>query len=312
MKKLLVLYITFFTTWAFASPELMNFMQGSQAQTYCEESYQQEHGRLEILETNSKQVVYVFRNHMTSKVVIIDLQTWKERLLFFEDKITDLELAEDKIFVLTKDKFISINLHDFSLDFEFRTLPENMKYKRHSYATGFSLDETNIYIAHGEYGVVKTSRKNFSDKMILNPAVPQSSSSQRSMITDIVGNKLNLFFVYDNITSGSKSKAFEGMVIWDKLNDQVEKIVPLNQKKEGYYLPKIKITSTQIIMQNLYLIFKYDLNKIKKNRYLKASQRIWSVENGKLTHRAMILDDLIAGCIKDNSTFKTSSIAVSR
>ena len=229
-----------------------------------------------------------------------------------ENRITDIELIEDKIFILTMDKFISLNLNDLSKDFEFRTLPKNMNYKRHSYAKGFSFDESFFYIAHGEYGVIKTSRIDFLNKKILNPAVPQSSNSQRSMITDVAGNNTNLFFVYDNITSSSKNKAFEGMVILKKMNDKLEKIIPLNQKKEGYYLPKIKITSTQIIMQNLYLIFKYDLNKIKQNRFLNPSQRIWNIENGKFTHRALVLDNLIAGCIKDNHTFKTSSVALNR
>ncbi len=308
MKTIILVLMSILSSTLSANIDLEKFLSSEAAGDLCTRN----NSSLFSMETNGEKLIYHFQDNLQATLVQVNLKTGGESVLKLEDKIRDIEIVEDQLYILTSERLFGLDLETFSILYSLRTLPENMGYSKERRATGFHIDRNSIYIAHGEYGTAVINRTNFSDRYFINPDLPHVQAGHRSKVTDVVGNDENIYISYDNITNTSKNRAFEGIVVWSKNNNKLSKIIPLNQKMEAFYLPEMRINQNFILMQNLHLIFKYDLSKLSGSRTLRPSLRIWKIENGKFTHRALRYKDYIGGCVQDNSSGKVSSVLIKK
>lgn len=306
MKIITIVLMSILSSTLSANTDLERFFNSEIAKDLCRRN----NNSLFSTETNGEKIIYHFQDNLQATLVQVNLKTGGESVLKIEDKIRDIEIFEDQLYILTSERLFGLDLDTFSILYSLRTLPENMSYGKERVATGFHIGKNSIFIAHGEYGTAVINRTNFSDRNFINPELPHAQNGHRSKATDVVGNDENIFIAYDNITNTSKNRAFEGLVIWNKKKNELSKIIPLNQKMEAFYLPEMRINKNFILMQNLHLIFKYDLKKLAGSRTLRPSLRLWKIDNGKFTHRALRYKDYIGGCVQDNSSGKIRSVLI--
>lgn len=305
MKFLLV--CLFFSLSPLASSmTLEDFFMSKGANSICQKALTvSSHGirkqHLRFVTGDMQQVYFVFNYNDYAEVEVFNTYTEKWRTLKFKEKIVDITLDKSEALFLTPKNLLSADRETFQLNYQFPTLPKNISYFKHAYASGLVKAGNDFYIAHGKYGVVKYDKEN-RNYHIFKPEVPQPQSGHISLLVDIHKKDDLLYLSYDDLTLARKSKAFEGVVLWSLKEDKVSDIIPLNQRKEGYYRPHFISDNARqetLYIANFNLLFKHDLTEIPGSRYMWPNKRIWKHSAGDAIGRLMILDGVGYGCFED-------------
>ncbi len=230
-----------------------------------------------------------------------------ESMIDFDSSVKNIQLQGDEVIITTSKDLLVLNQEDNSTLFKFRTLPSNMAISKNGGAFGAYKYKGVYYIAHGKLGIIPFDTKTMTHLSLIMPHLDQSDERMISMVTGIAGSQNKLYLAYDDLTLSSRSKAFEGVVIFDLDNKSTLKRVRVNQSRESYYMPSLVLDSEELIVSNLNLNFRHDLKKLMRARYMKPKKRIWRYPLGELIGRGYIQDLKIFGCFKNRETKTISS-----
>ena len=253
---------------------------------------------LSFVAGNENYAFFVSNKNKNYEVKVIALDSGVESIFNLEKQVVDIKIDQGEIFILTHDR-LNIYNENLKLIESTRTLPKQINYKKHGLATGMAIKDHIVYLSHGDYGFSQYDRKILKIKELINPAVPQPLDGHRSSIAGIAVKDNYLYLSYDDITLHQKTKAFEGLVIWDLHTQDVHRIIPVNQRKEAYYKPTLTIDRDELVIANLHLNFRHKLKKLETDRYMKPLLRLWKYPAGKLIGKGFVLSGEIYGCFHD-------------
>ena len=300
MKLFICLFL--FPLTVLGNTNLKQFFKSSYADQICQKTLRVQgnytYRNLSFVAGNEDFTFFVSNKNNNYQVKVITLNSGVESTINLEKQVVDIKVDQGEIFILTQDQLYIYN-ENFKLIESTRTLPKHINYKKHGFATGMAIKDHIVYLSHGDYGFSVYDRKNLKIKELINPAVPQPLDSHRSSIAGIAVKDNYLYLSYDDITLHQKTKAFEGVVIWDLRSQDVHKIIPLNQRKEAYYRPTLTIDRDELVIANLHLNFRHKLIKLETDRYMKPLLRLWKYPAGKLIGKGFVLNGKIYGCFHD-------------
>lgn len=305
MKLLIILFLSL--TNVYAKTTLTQFFNSNEATNLCKDSQVNNRQTLKFVKGDDFEAYFLYSKKNMSRVVIYDLSRNAKREISIEGEIQDVLINETEVFYLTKKTLYIAERFTDKLVKKMRTLPSGMSHKKYATARGVYTVNNTIYIAHGEYGVVVFDREYGKYLPFINPLMPQPATSHRSLVTDVEGKDGKLYISYDNITLGSDSRAFEGLMIWDILTSSPQKIIPINQRREAYHLSHLTIDRDELFITNLFLNFRHKLKKLERDRVMRPMQRIWSYPAGKLVGRSLIYSQEIFGCFYNPNSNKNSA-----
>jgi hypothetical protein len=303
MKTFIILVL--FMGSAFANADLPSFFSSYQADQICQKSMPINNSsmntplRFIYSDKQNEEVYFAFTRNNFTEITIYNTTTGSEREVKFEGRIKDILVENNEVFYLTDTTlYIAEQFTDRFIS-KIRTLPSNMNYQKYGVARGIYIDNDILYIAHGIYGVMIFDRVYNQHMGVLNPFISQPHPGHRSMVTDVEGVNGKLYFTYDDVTLARNSKAFEGLMIWDLVSQRQHRLIPVNQRKEAYYQSNLTVDGDELIITNLHLNFRHNLNKLETDRYMRPLQRIWRYPKGKLIGRAFVMNKMLYGCFHD-------------
>lgn len=225
-------------------------------------------------------------------------------------RVVDMEITENSLWAVANSYTKETKLYriDFFEDqaISIKNYPtHNLQADLGKYdkAYGLSSDDKFVYIAHGGIGLVKFDIKNEKPidhiKSELNPG-----TSHRSYITDALVVRDKIFVGADNITYNfsNKTRAFEGYAILDRETLKLTKRIPINQKREALFEPKLfhNKSKDQIVMSTLHLHFVNRISSLSKSKIFVPEMRIFRYQKGKPIGLSDVTDSMITGCFKDD------------
>lgn len=306
MKYLMLfLFVTNFNT--FASYELDQFFKGPKGSDICQDARDVNGNMmktyLQFIKADNKEVYFVFYRNRTSVVSINDLNTSNEYLMSFEqEKVVDILIEQDRILFLTPTKFVVVDRQSRNKIFESATLPSYLSYGRNALATGVKRVGDRLYVSHGIHGVTRYDAHNLGYLGLVKPKVTQPQPFHISAVTGLEIHNNILYMAMDDVTLVTDSKAFEGLVLYDLKSKSFVREIPVNQRREAYYKPRLYIEGDELFVTNLNLIFRHRINQVYTDRYMNPYYRIWKYPNGELVGRSLILNEKVYGCFHDYST----------
>lgn len=299
--KLLICLILFPLT-ALGNTHLKQFFKSSYADQVCQKTLRVQgnytYRNLSFVAGNENHTFFVSNKNNNFEVKVISLRSGVENIINLEKQVVDVKINQGEIFVLTQNH-LYIYDEDLKLVESSRTLPKQINYKKYGYATGMAIKDHIVYISHGDYGFSQYDRKVLKIKELINPAVPQPLSSHRSSLAGIAVMDNYLYLSYDDITLHQKTKAFEGVVIWNLQSQDIHRVIPVNQRREAYYKPSLTVDRDELIIANLHLNFRHKLKSLETDRYMNPLLRLWKYPAGKIIGKGFVLNGEIYGCFHD-------------
>lgn len=223
------------------------------------------------------------------------------------DKIIDLKVFNDKIYVLHEDK-VSIYTKEFIL---LNQISIKMSiFSKHDLPTSFELHENKIYIGHGERGLVVINIDDESQEIYSYP-LPHAST-QRSKITGIAIHGQFLIMLFDNITYdfNTDKRAFEGVVISSFDNLKSGHAISIRQDREAHHEGNLYISGNKLYSQHLHILFELDIKKLLNGKYFYPQRRLFNFEDQYIYGRATVINKNVIGCFRqyepETDTFKLS------
>jgi hypothetical protein len=297
------LILFFLSVNALASTQLDNFFRGKVANDLCQQA-KVNNGNisrtyLKMIKSDEADVYFVFYKKGVSTLTGIDIITEKKTEIEVEGQIVDVVFTKSEVYFLAETEVYVIDRATNRLKDRFSTLPRSYQYKKYAMARGLYIANDEIYIAHGTYGVSVIDKITGAHIKFINPAVPQPMSAHISTLSDIEGKDGVLYFVYDDVTLARKSKAFEGLMLYDLKNLKPIKTIRVNQKVEGYFQPNLTMLEDDLIISNLNLNYRHQLSKLNRDKLMKPQQRIWKYETGVLIEKGLIKENKVYGCFEE-------------
>lgn len=280
-----------------------DFFNSMTAKALCAEE------KINIIRGDENTIAFSYMSKRESYVKLVNLVDGNIQKLEQKDKIKDILFIQDKIFILTTKELIQYERQTGYEISRTRTLPNNLIYGKYRGARGLYLTDSSIFIAHGIYGIIELDRYSLEHLRILNPSVPQPNDAHISMVTDIEGKDGKLYATLDNVTigPGPDERAFEGLIIYDHLNDKMIRVIPVNQRKEAYHMSTLTMLEDELIISNLHLNFRHKLSKLATDRTMRPFQRLWRYPQGSLKGHPYITNTKIYGCFENFNTGVISS-----
>jgi hypothetical protein len=302
MKSFLILLLPLCFD-AFAGENLLTFFNSSQANRICQQAVvttqNTQRTYLRFIQGDEREAFFVFYKNRMSTVLIANLASGVEKEIKFEGKLVDIAIKNDEIYYLTQEDLFIVDRIKNKLIERVSTLPAGHKYTEDAYARGLFVRGTKVYFAHGTYGVSVYDRAQAQHLDFITPVVPQPASNHISMVADIEGKEGKLYLVYDDVTLAKKSKAFEGIIIWNLDQARIHRTIKVNQLVEGYYKSNLTMLRDEIMITNLSLNYRHKLSKLEGDRLMKPQQRIWKYPKGGVIGRALIKEETLYGCFND-------------
>jgi hypothetical protein len=290
----------------YANTKLDSFFKTNEAANMCKKSSRSNGNvrrtSIKFLKNNDQSVFYASSLDGLSRVDEYSFDGKLVKEYIFEGLITDISFYKNETIFLLRNEMYVVDTFTKKLILKTKTLPKGMAYSQYGRANGVYVYNDIYYIAHGENGIIpydKKLRKHLSP-IVLN--IPQPNSGLKSMITDIVGVGSKVYFTIDDLTLSHRSKAFEGLMIYDLDLKKALKIIPVNQGIEAYYMSNLSINNDELVITNLHLNFIHKLSRLERDRYMKPQRRIWKYSAGKLLGRSIISGNKIYGCFLNEAT----------
>jgi hypothetical protein len=308
MKLLLLLLLS---TDLYANTNLDSFFKSNEAKDMCLKS-SHSNGRvrrtsIKFLKHDEQSLYYASSLDGFSRVIEYAYDGSITKEYTFEGSITDIAFYNDEVIFLLRENMYVVNKFTKKLIFRTNTLPAGLNYSKYGNANGVYVYKDIYYIAHGKHGIIPFDKKlnKHLPAVVLN--IPQPQVGHKSMITDIVGGGSKVYFTLDDLTLSHRSKAFEGLMIYDLDTQSTLKTIPVNQGLEAYYMSNLSLNNDELVITNLHLNFIHKFSKLERSRYMKPQRRIWKYSNGKLLGRAIISGKKLYGCFLDESANKLSA-----
>jgi len=302
MNMVLTILVGITSINVFAKNKIETFFQSNLAQGLCEETMVSNKRTLQFINGDDSEIAYIYSDRINSLLKLVDINSNLIREFEFKGSIQDIILLRNEFYVLTETELYKMNREFGYEEVRIRTIPSHLRYGRSYNARGLFISDTKIYLAHGIHGVVEIDKQTNKILRVFKPTVPQPMAELISTVTDIEGRDGKLYLSYDDISLVRNGKAFEGILIYSLALDSIEKIVPVNQRKEAYYLSNLVMLKDRFVVTNLHLNYVHDLKKLNSDRFMSPSKRLWKYSLGKIIGRAFINEEAINGCFYDDLT----------
>lgn len=254
-------------------------------------------------------------------ITALDNQSGKVLFSVFLEgfKVADMEVRNEELWAVTNDGFkaselVRLSFFDGQVEAIKKYPTHNLSVEPEKYnkAYGLSVDEKSVYIAHGGLGIVRFDIQDEKPIEHINPDV-NPGNSHRSYTTDLIVINDKLYLGMDNITYdfNSKTRAFEGYAILNKSDFKLVKRIPINQKREALFEPKLfyNKAKNEMIMSTWYLHFTNKLDKLEKSNLFVPERRIYRYKKGKPIGLASVKNGQITGCFRDDNELPAQSFA---
>lgn len=299
----------------FAYSKLDQFFHSSISHQLCSEAIEVRrditYNYLEFIHADESEVYFVYHKNGTSAVFIHNLDSGEKDLISFENtKIVDILIDNKRVIYLSQSKFIVVDRLTGSKLFESLTLPDELSYGKSALATAVKQRKDLLYVAHGTYGVNVYRAETLEYLNTIPLQVTQTESFHVSEVTGIEIKDNTLYMAVDDVTLATDSKAYEGLVLYDLVLKKFTKEIPVNQRREAYYKPRLYIEKDEMFVTNLNLIFRHEIKKIRSHRYMKPTRRVWKYPEGRLIGRSFIKKNKVYGCFYNDSTGQKSADVV--
>lgn len=311
MKSLLLLSLI---SSAVNATTLDHFFTTETAQNYCEKAQQREGNRaktlLKKIESNANKVLFLYSSGGYSIITISDFNGEGTSEIRVKQTVNDIKVSGNDLVVVSDTNIILYDLETLKEVRTRRTLDEGQQYSKYNKAYEAYIHNDDLYIAHGEAGVIKYELSTLAKLTIINPKFKQPTTALRSLISGVTGNGTYLYLGVDNVNYdfGRDKRAFEGIGIYNLKMNKLEKAISVNQNQEAYHLPSLQIVGSDLWINNLHLYFQHDLKKLHKTkRYLNPDLRVYSYTPGYLVGRALLKGKAFYGCFFDRNHTKISA-----
>jgi hypothetical protein len=258
----------------------------------------------------------------SNMLVFLDNNTGKSLFsLYMEDyRASDIKIEDNAAWIVAN-KLHAKDSRLYKVDFEktqvmgiehFPTHNETTELGKFDKAYGIDSDENFVYIAHGGLGLVSFSKEHLKPVKLralgLNP-----NTSHRSYITDILVYEDKILMGADNITYdfNNKTRAFEGYAVLNRADQKLLKKIPINQKREALFEPKLFLSGSDIVMKTMHLHFVNKAKDLLAADMFTPQKRIYRYTRGKPIGESFTVDGKILGCFKDDKNMPPRTFASS-
>lgn len=255
-----------------------------------------------IINASDKYVYMGLSADGDGRVIIKNRSTHEETMIDFDSSVKNIQIQSNEVLITTSDELLVLNKSDNTTLLKIKTLPSHISISKNGTAFGAYKYSGVYYIAHGKLGVIPFDTASMTHLPAIESNIVQRDERMISMVTGIAGVKNKLYLAYDDLTLSRRSKAFEGILIFDLDTMRKIKTVSVKQALEAYYLPSLTIDGDELIVSNFNLNFRHNLKKLMRARYMKPIKRIWKYTKGDLIGKGLIKDLNIYGCFKNKKT----------
>lgn len=230
--------------------------------------------------------------------------------IMMREPILDFEAIGNFVWAISKTTLYKIDLSRFRVVAEFPNQIETQNPEKYEVAYGLTTFENKVFIANGSLGISVFDTK--SEKFIqhLKPGLKQPNPKHISYATDVIVSQNKLIVIYDNATYDfvGKMRAYEGFAIYNIQSGLLEKLIPVDQKREAIFEPKLMIDQNKVILSSMHLFFENQISNLLSSSMYNPQRRIYQYPNGKPLGTGFISNSQLFACFITADEYGKNSI----
>mgnify|MGYP000082502772 CR=1 FL=1 len=222
-------------------------------------------------------------------------------------KVNDFEIMGENLWVLSNRELHKVDLELGKVIESFPTSYNDYQdATKYEIAKAITKKDHLLFIANGERSltVFDTQLLKLVDEKIFD--LPQKGK-HRSWATGLSIHNGKIFVGVDNITYNfsNKTRALEGIAIYDLETLKRDHIVTIRQNLEAYHEPRLFTYKGSIISNNLFLYFFNDAKKLLTQKKITPQRRLYKFDSGEPVGSLMPYGNSFLGCFSNQSRSKT-------